>query len=75
VLAGDVPPVPSTTALTPMMQQYHAIKQDPAYKGTIILFQMGDFLETFHDDAVTASRILGLTLTKRRGIPMAGSGL
>jgi DNA mismatch repair protein MutS len=33
---------------------------------------MGDFLEMFHEDAVVASRVLGLTLTKRRSVPMAG---
>lgn len=56
---------------TPMMQQYEQAKsQNP---GTLLLFRMGDFYELFHEDAVTASRLLGLTLTSRdKQVPMAG---
>lgn len=48
---------------TPMMQQHKAIKQK--YPDAILLFRVGDFYETFAEDAITASRILGITLTKR----------
>ncbi len=54
---------PKTKAKTPLMQQYHAIKDE--YEGTILLFRVGDFYETFADDAETVSRELGITLTKR----------
>jgi DNA mismatch repair protein MutS len=57
--------------LTPMMQQYFEVKRTLA-KGTILLFRLGDFYEMFYDDAVDASRICGLTLTKRQDYPMAG---
>ena len=46
-----------------MMKQYLEIKS--RYPDTLLLYRMGDFYETFDDDAVTASRILGLTLTRR----------
>ncbi len=48
---------------TPMMQQHRAIKQK--YPDAILLFRVGDFYETFGQDAVLASQILGITLTKR----------
>src|SRR4051812_41873975 len=48
---------------TPMMKQYTEIKA--RYPGALLLYRMGDFYETFHDDAITASRVLGLTLTRR----------
>lgn len=48
---------------TPLMRQYKQIKDK--YPDTILLFRMGDFFETFEDDAVTASKVLGITLTKR----------
>lgn len=57
--------------LTPMMQQYFEVKRGLA-AGTLLLFRLGDFYEMFYDDAVTASRLLGLTLTKRQDYPMAG---
>jgi len=57
--------------LTPMMQQYFEVKRSLA-KDTILLFRLGDFYEMFYDDAVDASRICGLTLTKRQDYPMAG---
>jgi DNA mismatch repair protein MutS len=53
----------STTADTPMMQQHRAIKQK--YPDAILLFRVGDFYETFGQDAVIASQVLGITLTKR----------
>ena len=57
--------------LTPMMQQYFEVKRGLP-KDTILLFRLGDFYEMFHDDAATASKICGLTLTKRGETPMAG---
>jgi DNA mismatch repair protein MutS len=48
---------------TPLMQQHRAIKQK--YPDAILLFRVGDFYETFGEDAVKASAVLGITLTKR----------
>ncbi|SFC74649.1 DNA mismatch repair protein MutS [Flexibacter flexilis DSM 6793] len=48
---------------TPLMKQYNAIKAK--HPGALLLFRVGDFYETFGDDAVTASKILNITLTKR----------
>ena len=48
---------------TPLMQQHNAIKA--RYPDAILLFRVGDFYETFGQDAVTASAVLGITLTKR----------
>jgi DNA mismatch repair protein MutS len=48
---------------TPLMQQHNAIKQK--YPDAILLFRVGDFYETFGEDAIKASAILGITLTKR----------
>ncbi|MFN6946424.1 MAG: DNA mismatch repair protein MutS [Cytophagaceae bacterium] len=45
------------------MKQYNAIKVK--YPGALLLFRVGDFYETFGEDAITASRILNITLTKR----------
>src|SRR5690349_9231153 len=45
------------------MQQHRAIKQK--YPDAVLLFRVGDFYETFNEDAVAASRVLGITLTKR----------
>ncbi len=53
------------------MQQYQAAKAEiPA--DAILLFRLGDFYEMFFDDAVKASAIMELTLTKRQGYPMCG---
>ena len=57
--------------MTPMMQQYFEVRRGLA-ADTLLLFRLGDFYEMFFDDAVTASRLLGLTLTKRQDSPMAG---
>ena len=51
------------TKITPLMQQYNGIKAK--YPGALLLFRVGDFYETFGNDAVKASNILGITLTKR----------
>src|SRR5947209_4191515 len=57
--------------MTPMMQQYRDAKG--RHPGMVLLFRMGDFFETFEEDAELVSRVLGLTLTTRDGsIPMAG---
>lgn len=59
-----------------MMVQYHRIKA--SYPDALLLFRLGDFYETFYEDAETASRVLGLTLTSRQknrdgdAIPLAG---
>ena len=50
-------------AETPLMKQYYEIKAK--YPDAMLLFQVGDFYETFGEDAVEASKILGITLTKR----------
>ena len=61
--------------LTPMMKQFFDLKAK--HPDAVLLFRCGDFYETYCDDAVTASRILGITLTKRnngynKGDEMAG---
>ena len=58
------------TSETPLMKQYNSIKAK--YPDAILLFRVGDFYETFCSDAVKASEILGITLTKRAGEPLAG---
>ena len=57
--------------LTPMMRQYRAAKADIP-EDAILLFRLGDFYEMFFEDAVRASAIMELTLTKRQGYPMCG---
>ena len=49
--------------MTPMMKQYHEIKEQN--KDAILFFRLGDFYEMFSDDAILASRELDLTLTTR----------
>src|SRR5689334_24652212 len=63
----------STTADTPMMQQHRAIKQK--YPDAILLFRVGDFYETFGEDAIVASQVLGITLTKRNNGAASSSEL
>ena len=58
---------------TPLMQQHRAIKQK--YPDAILLFRVGDFYETFGEDAVIASKVLGITLTKRNNGAAASSEL
>jgi DNA mismatch repair protein MutS len=48
---------------TPLMQQHNAIKA--RYPDAVLLFRVGDFYETFGNDAIIASQVLGITLTKR----------
>jgi DNA mismatch repair protein MutS len=52
-----------TTKETPLMKQYNEIKRK--YPDACLLFRVGDFYETFGEDAVRASKILGIVLTKR----------
>ena len=61
--------------LSPMMQQYMEIKDK--YEDSIIFFRLGDFYEMFFEDAITASRVLELTLTGKQAgleerVPMCG---
>ena len=62
--------------LTPMMKQFFDLKAK--HPDAVLLFRCGDFYETYCDDAITAARILGITLTKRnngagvKGDEMAG---
>ncbi len=60
---------------TPIIQQYNNIKSK--YKNMILLFRIGDFYETFNEDAIKISNILGILLTKKNNgvkgkIPLAG---
>ena len=52
---------------TPLMKQYREIKEK--YPDSILLFRVGDFYETFHEDATVTSKVLGIVLTRR------GSGI
>jgi DNA mismatch repair protein MutS len=54
---------PKSKKETPLMKQYNAIKVK--YPGALLLFRVGDFYETFGQDAVRASKILDIVLTKR----------
>ena len=53
----------ATKKVTPLMKQYGAVKQK--YPDAILLFRVGDFYETFGEDAVKAARVLGIVLTNR----------
>lgn len=60
---------------TPLTRQYNQIKQK--YPDTVLLFRLGDFFETFNDDAKITSKVCGITLTKRNNgaageMPLAG---
>ena len=60
---------------TPVMRQFWKMKKENP--DSILLFRMGDFYETFEEDAKIASKILGITLTKRSNgaasdVPLAG---
>jgi len=65
---------PKSSTTTPMMEQFWAAKKEQP--DALLFFRMGDFYELFHEDAKTASRELGITLTSRAkgadAIPMAG---
>lgn len=57
--------------LTPMMQQWHEIRAKLA-DDTLLMFRLGDFYEIFQQDAEWGAKLLGITLTHRHGMPMAG---
>ena len=65
---------PSSKNLTPAMRQYQHFKGK--YPDAVLFFRMGDFYEMFYEDAVLASRVLGLALTSRskgdNAVPLAG---
>lgn len=61
----------SDKSTTPMMAQYRRAKAEIA-PDTILFFRLGDFYEMFFEDAVVASEILGIALTKRQSYPMCG---
>jgi len=63
----------SNQSETPMMQQHRAIKQK--YPDAILLFRVGDFYETFGQDAIIAAQVLGITLTKRNNGAASASEL
>lgn len=63
------------SSTTPLMRQYLEIKAD--YQDAVLFFRLGDFYEMFMEDAVLASRVLGITLTSRNksdedSIPLCG---
>ena len=62
--------MPLMDELTPMMRQYKEIKA--SHPDSILFFRLGDFYEMFDQDAILASKILNLTLTKRHSTPMCG---
>jgi DNA mismatch repair protein MutS len=73
--AAGATPAEAAVRLTPMMEQYLEIKA--ANPGLLLFYRMGDFYELFFEDAETASRTLGIVLTKRgkhlgQDIPMCG---
>jgi DNA mismatch repair protein MutS len=55
---------------TPMMQQYRELKQ--RFPDHLLLFRLGDFYETFFEDAELTARVVQIALTARQGAPMAG---
>ena len=57
--------------VTPMMQQWHEIR-GRLDADTLLLFRLGDFYEIFNQDAERGAQLLGITLTHRHGMPMAG---
>ena len=65
----------ASSPTTPLMRQYHAIKQQVPH--ALLMFRLGDFYELFYEDAITAARELEITLTSRnkekgQPIPMCG---
>ena len=56
--------------LTPMVEQYHRMKQQNP--DCLLFYRLGDFYELFFEDAIIASKLLGLVLTQRQDMPMCG---
>ncbi len=74
-MTGKAVPAGTPTKLTPMLAQYLEIKA--AHPGALLLFRMGDFFETFFDDAKTLAEVCNVTLTTRdrnsdHPVPLAG---
>ena len=74
-MPSDAAAPPSPPPSTPLMRQYHGLKQQ--VPNTLLMFRLGDFYELFYEDAVTAARELEITLTARnkekgQPIPMCG---
>jgi len=74
-MQSDKSPAKAMQGATPVMRQYFRVKQQ--HPDALVLFRMGDFYETFMEDAKTAARILNITLTKRANgkaaaVPLAG---
>ncbi len=66
---------PKKSKMTPLMKQHHEIKSK--YPDAVLLFRVGDFYETFGEDAAIASKVLGIVQTKRSNgaaskVPLAG---
>ena len=57
--------------LTPMLQHWYSIRKRYPPEN-LIAYRMGDFYEFFYDDAEKISKLLGITLTKRGDVPLAG---
>jgi len=71
----DSSTIDKVSATTPMMKQY--LENKEKHKDCLLFFRMGDFYELFHEDAIKAAPILGVTLTRRgktegQNIPMCG---
>jgi DNA mismatch repair protein MutS len=73
ILSIYLPSMAKSSSDTPLMQQHRAIKQK--YPDAVLLFRVGDFYETFGEDAIIASQVLGITLTKRNNGAAASSEL
>ncbi len=56
--------------LTPMLRHWYSVKKK--YPENLVAYRMGDFYEFFYDDAINISKLLGITLTKRGNVPLAG---
>jgi DNA mismatch repair protein MutS len=64
-------PAEKTKKITPMMQQWHEMRAKLS-EDTLLMFRLGDFYEVFNQDAERGAQALGITLTYRHGMPMAG---
>ncbi|MCJ7535840.1 MAG: hypothetical protein MUO57_09945, partial [Anaerolineales bacterium] len=59
----DILTIPKNIVETPLMKQYYSVKA--THPDAVLLFRVGDFYETFGEDAIRTSEILGITLTRR----------
>lgn len=70
----DISPAPAAKQKyveTPLMKQYYSVKA--VHGDAILLFRVGDFYETFGEDAIKTAKILGITLTRRPMGPLRTS--